>query len=156
MGEQPQWTMGPGYGLGGPGYGQGGPGHQQGYGASAQGGLSPSDERTWSLVAHVSGLVAAFFFVGFLGPLIVMLVCGPRSAFVRRHAVEALNFWILLFALSVLGIVFGVVTLGFGFFIVIPLGAIIVLVAVLFAVLGAVAANQGQEYRYPINLRLVK
>jgi uncharacterized Tic20 family protein len=142
--EQPQWTKGPGYG--------GGPyGGQPGYG-----GLSPSDERTWSLIAHLSGLVAAFFFVGFLGPLIVMLVQGPKSAFVRRHAVEALNFWILLFGLSVLGIAFGVLTLGFGFFLVIPLGVIIVLAAVVFSVLGAIAANSGQEYRYPVNLRLVK
>jgi hypothetical protein len=168
MGEQPQWSKGPApgngqagtgqsgqAGSGGPGWGQPGSGQPR-FGAPPPGQLTPADERTWALAAHLSGLVAAFFFVGFLGPLVVMLVQGPRSAFVRRHAVEALNFWLMLFVLSIAGIVFGFLTLGLGFFIVVPVGAVVIVAAVVMSVLAAVAATNGQDYRYPVNLRLVK
>jgi uncharacterized Tic20 family protein len=146
VGEQ-QWTKGPHPAQGYEPYG---------YGPS---GTSP-DERTWGLLAHLSGLVASFFIFGFLGPLIVLLVQGERSAFVRRHAVEALNFWILLFALGVVGGVVGalivLLTLGIGALVVIPVALAVLVAAIVFPILAAAAANDGRDYRYPINLRLVK
>jgi len=51
--------------------------------------MSPSDERTWAGLAHFGGLL-----LGFLAPLIVMLVKGEQSPRVRAQAVEALNFQI--------------------------------------------------------------
>src|SRR5512140_1356728 len=51
-----------------------------------------ASERNWATAAHLSGFVAAWFALGFLGPLVVMGTEGGRSPFVRRHAVEALNF----------------------------------------------------------------
>jgi uncharacterized Tic20 family protein len=149
--EQPQWSKGP------QGYGEQGF-EPQGY--VAAGGLTPQDERTWGLVAHLSGLVASFFFLGFLGPLVVLLVQGPRSSFVRRHAVEALNFWILMFAVGVVGGVIGalvvLLTLGIGAIVVVPVALAVLLAAVVFPILAAVAASNGRDYRYPVNVRLVK
>src|SRR4051794_41686035 len=58
--------------------------------------LSASEERTWAMVAHIGVLVAAWLAMGFLCPLIIWLVLRDRSQFVRRHAVESLNFQISL------------------------------------------------------------
>ncbi|RZS89741.1 hypothetical protein EV189_1514 [Motilibacter rhizosphaerae] len=113
------------------------------------------EDRMWALGAHLSGLVASLVLFGFLGPLVVLLVQGPRSPWVRRHAVEALNFWILLFGVGVLGIVVSVLTLGFGLLLVIPVGLLVMVLAVVFSVQGAVAASNGLDYRYPVNLRIV-
>ena len=55
-----------------------------------------SEERLWGAAAHVGSLVAAWFALGVLGPLVVLILKGNESAFVRRHAVESLNFQISL------------------------------------------------------------
>ena len=107
-GDQPPQGPGPGPGDGGfggppagqqpPGqYGQPGqhgqPGRPYHYDQPSQYGAGPTqDELTWGSAAHWSALVAAFVALAFLGPLIVMLTKGNESAYVRRQAVESLNF----------------------------------------------------------------
>ena len=74
-------------------------GYQPAHGDAPGSGLAPQDERTWGLMSHVlvavSGVLSAFT-LGWLGPLLIMLIQGPKSPFVRHHAVEALNFFISL------------------------------------------------------------
>src|ERR1700737_1167817 len=94
--------------------------------------LRPDEERLWALLCHLS-----YFALGIIAPLVVMLTLGTRSAYVRHHAVEALNFhitvWIAAFVagLSIL-LVIGVVLL--------PL---VLIVAAVFSVIAAVKAYQG-------------
>ena len=67
--------------------------------------LPPAQERLWAMLAHLLSFVAAYLFLGFVAPLIVLLVFGPRSAFVRAHAVESLNFnltWLLYGIIAVI------------------------------------------------------
>jgi uncharacterized Tic20 family protein len=121
--------------------------------------LSPSDERMWGMFGHLSTIVASVLGLPFLGPLIVFLVFKDRSSFVRGHSAEALNMTISLVIYEIaLGIVCTIVTvvtlgLGSGLF---ALLAVPGIAALVFAVLAAVAANQGRVYRYPLILRLVR
>jgi uncharacterized Tic20 family protein len=88
--------------------------------------------------------------LGLIVPLIIMLTLGNRSAFVRHHAVEALNFHITVW---VAGLVAGLsILLVIG---VLLLPAILIAAAV-FTIIAAVRAYQGELYRYPISIRLVK
>lgn len=107
--------------------------------------LSQGDERLWATVAHVSTP-----FVGFVGPLIVWLVLKDRSVWLRETVVEALNFSILYTIAQLVAIVLLVVVIGM---ILLPL---IGIAGLILGILGAVAANRGEQYRYPVNLRLVK
>ena len=78
-----------------------------------------------------------------------MLAVGDRSPYARRHAVEALNFnlsWLLYIVIS------GILIFVLVGFVLLPLLAIGYLV---FVILGAVAASRGEEYRYPMTIRLV-
>ena len=64
----------------------------------------------------------------------------------------------MVIAQIVLGIlitIFGVVTLGFGFALY-PLVGLPALVQLIFSIIGAVKANQGEYWAYPVNIRLVK
>jgi uncharacterized Tic20 family protein len=111
--------------------------------------MSPSDERMWAGAAHWSALVAAVVALAFLGPLLVLLVKGNQSSFVRRQAVESLNF-----QLSVL--IYGLVS----FVLVLVLVGILLLVALglawlVLTIIGAVRASSGVDYRYPLTLRMV-
>ncbi|MEJ3652056.1 DUF4870 domain-containing protein [Actinomycetes bacterium KLBMP 9759] len=122
-------------------------------GTSPQGAGAPvptsSEERTWALAAHVGSIVTAWFALGAIAPLIVMLVKGKDSAFVRRHAVESLNFqinalvWTVVLGLSMF------LLIGF---VLLPLYGIF---WVVFVILGTVKASQGEEFRYPMTVRVV-
>lgn len=112
--------------------------------------LSGQDERNWAVGAHLSAFVAAWFALGFLGPLTVMLIAGQRSAFVRRHAVEALNFNLSILIYVVISVILAFVIIGIPMLVAI---GVIYLVAV---ILAAMAASRGEEYRYPLTIRFVK
>jgi uncharacterized protein len=88
--------------------------------------------------------------LGFLCPLIVLLVKGNESAYVRHHAVESLNFQITAAILTVIFAILIFVVIGI--FLLIALG----IVYVVFVIMATVAASRGQLYRYPVSLRLVK
>jgi uncharacterized protein len=107
------------------------------------------DERNWAMAAHVLSFVSAWFALGLFAPLIVLLVKGGDSAYVRRHAVESLNFqlnalvWTVLFGiLTVVGI--GVVLL--------PLYGVFYAICV---IVGSVRASKGEEFRYPLTVRVI-
>jgi uncharacterized protein len=111
--------------------------------------LSADQERLWGMLAHLLSFVAAYIALGFVAPLVVLLVFGPRSAYVRAQAVESLNFnlsW-LLYAI-VAGIL---VIIGIGLLILLALGiAYVVLV-----IIASVRANNGQLFRYPLTIRFM-
>jgi uncharacterized protein len=117
--------------------------------------LSASDERTWAMVAHVGVFIAAWLAMGFLCPLIVLLVFRYRSDFVRRHAVESLNFQISLLIYTAIAVVLILITFGLGVLIIVPLVVIGAVAALVVIVLATMAASSGRDYRYPLTIRLV-
>jgi uncharacterized Tic20 family protein len=130
-----------------PGYGQGPTpgGYPPAYGPGAP--LSPSDQRLWSVLGHLGPLVAWF-----LAPLVIWLVFRGRGAFLEDHAKESLNFQITV---AIAGLALGVVsviTLGIGALLYFPFGVAVLV----FMIMAAVKASQGEAYRYPLTLRLVK
>ena len=121
-----------------------------------------SDTKMWAMFAQLSavlGYVIGAGFLGWLGPLIIFLVHKDRNRFVRYNAAEALNAAIATLIVEIaLVVVFGiitVITLGFGsvLFAIVGVPAII---HVIFAIVGAVKANKGEWWNYPVNIRLVK
>jgi uncharacterized Tic20 family protein len=117
--------------------------------------MSPSEEHTWAMIAHIGVLVAAWFAMGFLAPLIIWALFRFRSDFVRRHAVESLNFQISLLVYTAIAVVLILITFGLGVLIIVPLILIGAVAALVFIVLATLAASSGRDYRYPLTIRLV-
>ncbi len=56
---------------------------------------STSDERTWSLLLHISALAGMVFPLGnVIGPFVFWLIKKPESELIDRHGKAALNFQI--------------------------------------------------------------
>lgn len=108
-----------------------------------------SEERNWSVAAHVGSFLAAYFALGLLAPLVVLLVKGKDSPFIRRHAVESLNFQITTLIVVVVSFVLMFVLVGF---VTLAVWAVYYLIVV---VIATVRASGGEEYRYPVTLRMV-
>lgn len=119
-----------------------------GYGSASA--LSPQDERTWGMLAHISAIIAAIVGLSFLGPLVVLLVQGPKSQFVRRQAIESLNFQITTYIAAIVSGILVLVLIGIILLIVVGIGWLVL------TIVAGVKANSGEDYRYPVNIRLVK
>jgi hypothetical protein len=121
--------------------------------------MSPGDERTWAGAAHWSALVAAFVALAFLGPLVVLIAKGNESAWVRRNAVESLNFQLSVLIYGFVGgmvaVVVAIVTLGIGLLLVIPLALAFAGFWLVMTIIAAVKAGNGEDYRYPLTIRMV-
>ena len=108
------------------------------------------DERTWALLAHLSGLIAMLLGgLCFLGPLIVWLVKKDQSPFVADQAKEALNFQIAVFIALLISAVSTLACIGFILLPIVMIGGIV------YAVIGGMEANKGVYYRYPYTFRLI-
>jgi uncharacterized protein len=111
--------------------------------------MSPDQERLWGMLAHLLSFVAAYLALGFVAPLVVLLVFGPRSAYVRAHAVESLNFNLSWLLYAIVGGI--LLIIGIGVLILIALGiAYVVLV-----IIASVQANNGRFFRYPLTIRFI-
>jgi uncharacterized protein len=112
----------------------------------AQTALSPADEKLWATLIHIGGIL-----FGFLPALIGYLVLKDRGPFIRAHSATALNFQISLVIYSIALSIIGIITLGIGFLLFIPLG----IAALVFMIIAAVTANNGQPYTYPLTITFV-
>ena len=130
--------------------GQQPPEYQQPYaGPPAQYGAPTPQEVTWGCAAHWSALVASVVALAFLGPLIVMLTKGNESAYVRRQAVESLNFQLSILIYAIISFVLIFVLVGF---VLLPIVGLMWLV---FTIIGSIRSSHGEEYRYPLTIRMV-
>lgn len=106
--------------------------------------LNPSDEKLWATLVHVGGI-----FFGFLPALIGYLVLKDRGPFVRSHSSTALNFQLTILIAEVVGWLTSWLLIGF--FIVFAA----YVVRIVFSIIAAVKANQGQWYKYPLAITFV-
>lgn len=123
--------------------------------------LSPSDERTWAMLAHLS--VLANLVTGILGPvasLVIFLVYRNRSKYVAYHALQStvnqLIWWVgggaligIIWAITGLlsALIIGILCIPFALLLTIALLAM-PLVSLIYGVVGAIQVSQGQDFQY--------
>jgi uncharacterized protein len=114
-------------------------------------GAVDQEVRNTAVAAHLStfaGLVVPFGSV--IGPLAVWLTRRDRDPFIDDAGREALNFGISIAIYGVVALVGALMLVG------IPVLIAGVIAWVVLASLAAAKASQGQSYRYPLTLRLVR
>lgn len=90
------------------------------------------------------------FFSALIGPLIIWLLKKDESAFVDFHGKEYLNFFISFSVYSIVASILMFVLIGF---ILLPVIGILVIV---FTIIGAVKAYNGEIYHMPLVFRILK
>lgn len=149
-------------------YGQQSYGQQSSYGQptgyqTTPKAMSPQDERTWGALSHAGAVVAMICsagFLGFLASIAVYVVHKDRGPFVRAHAANSINLQITMFiwlvVVTVAYVVLGVVTLGIGFFVFLPVFLVPPVVAGILHVVGAVKAYNGEWWNPPLTPQFVR
>ncbi|TQL47829.1 hypothetical protein FB562_0900 [Homoserinimonas aerilata] len=116
--------------------------------------LTPAEDNQWASFAHLGGIL------WILPPLIIWLVFKDRGTHTDREGKESVNFQIAVtighIAIQIINAVLTAVTFGFWMLIgwILPLALWIL--TIVFCIQGFNAAKNGQSYRYPVNLRLIK
>jgi uncharacterized protein len=119
--------------------------------------MSAQDERTWSILAHLSMFLNLV--TGFLGPvaaLVIWLVYRDRSSRVAFHALESMWYqigWLVILAVG--WTITGLLTLVLIGLVLIPVMALISVVPFAHAGYAAYRVSQGDDYRYPFAADLV-
>ncbi|MGR0320405.1 DUF4870 domain-containing protein [Agromyces sp. ZXT2-3] len=106
--------------------------------------MSPQDQRLWATLIHIGGI-----FFSFVPALVGYLVLRDRGQFVRDHSATALNFQITMLIANVVAGILWVVVIG------IFLSIAVWIVTIVFSIIAAVKANQGEPYVYPVAIKFV-
>lgn len=120
------------------------------------------EQRQWAMLAHLSALLGTlltghWFGIGcFAGPLVIWLVKRETMPFVDDQAKEALNFNITMAIIAVVLLLITVLTLGIGIILALPAGVVIGIAWLVLVIMATIKANEGERYRYPFCLRLIK
>lgn len=113
--------------------------------------VTDPNEKQWGMLVHLASLAV---FVGIplgniVGPLIIYLIKKDEYEFVADQGKEVLNFqitWSLIFIVSIILIFVGIgvlMLIGFG------------IAWLVLTIVGTVAANKGQYYRYPFTIKFL-
>ena len=108
--------------------------------------------RQWAMGCHLIALVGLLGNgIGFvLGPLIMWLLKREDHPFIDEQGKESLNFQITMFLALVISFILAFVLIGFVLFF------LVMIFMTVFPIIGAIKANEGVHYRYPITIRFIK
>ncbi|MDO7882196.1 DUF4870 domain-containing protein [Salinibacterium soli] len=116
--------------------------------------LTTAEDNQWASFAHLGGIL------GFLPALIIWLVFKDRGSFTNVEAKEALNFQITVaiaqVAVFIVNSILIAVTLGFWGFISWLFPLAVWVISLIWSIQGFLKAKDGNHYRYPFALRLIK
>jgi uncharacterized Tic20 family protein len=99
----------------------------------------------WATLIHIAGI--PFFFVP---ALVGFLLLKDRGPFIREHSLTALNFQLTLLLTYFVGSILTVIGVGY------LITAAAWIVSVIFSIIAALAANQGQRYAYPLSIKFIR
>jgi uncharacterized protein len=118
-----------------------------------------SEARTWAMLAHIVAAAASLMSAGtiaFVAPLVIWLLYKDRSALVAYHGKQNLNLQITTLVFGAGAVVLGIITLGIGFIITLPLWGLYVLYALIISIVAGVKAYNGEYYNIPMSIRFIK
>ncbi|RZM08542.1 MAG: DUF4870 domain-containing protein [Pedobacter sp.] len=102
------------------------------------------------MLAHLSAIPGSFVLIGsVIAPLVIWQIQKERSAFVDYHGKEAVNFQITMAIAAAISFLLMILVIG------VFLLFIVGVVWLVFTIIAAVKANNGEYYRYPLTFRFI-
>ena len=113
------------------------------------------EARMWAMFCHLAGLCWLLWWImpligGVIGPLVVWQIKKDEYPFVDEQGKEALNFQISILLYCIVAGVLCFACIGFVLLVIVGVADI------LFAIIASIKAGDGQHYRYPLTIRLIK
>jgi len=119
--------------------------------ATASDVIPTREERTMAMWCHLlalSGFVIPFGSI--IGPLVLWLIKRKESPYIDAQGKEAVNFQISIFIYMIASAILILVAVGF-----LPMFAVGIF-ALVYTIIAAEKANNGEDFRYPVTIRFIK
>ena len=102
------------------------------------------EARNMAMLCHLLGIV------GFFAPLVIWLSEKDKHKFVNEHGLAAMNYHISIIIYYIASCILCFIIIGF-----FMLTALVVM-HIIFVIMGAIKANNGKPWEYPIAIRFLK
>lgn len=99
-------------------------------------------------LSSLSGYIGVPF-GSIVGPLVIWLIKKDQSAFIDENGKDALNFHLSMLLYLIISIPLMFVLVGFISLLAIPI------LEIVFSIIAAVKASEGQWFRYPLTIRMI-
>ncbi|MCX4024608.1 DUF4870 domain-containing protein [Spartinivicinus marinus] len=110
-----------------------------------------NEEKQWGMFCHVAAFVGLLIpFGSVLGPLVIWLMKKDEFGFVDHQGKEAINFQITML------IAFGILLVLSWVLIGLLLMPILFIYGLVVTVVAIIKSSKGENYRYPLTIRLIK
>lgn len=103
-----------------------------------------NDDKNIATITHLGGTVFSF-----IPALIVWVLKKDDSEYISSQAKEALNFQITVLIAQFIAGILALILIGFIFM------GIIWLLNIVLCIIAAISTSKGENYRYPMTLRLI-
>ena len=108
-------------------------------------------EKSYIALMHISQLGGYVLpFLGFILPIVMWMINKDQNAAIDKHGKNIINFMITCVIFGCIGAVLAIVGIG------VIILAVIPILQAIFAVLGAIKANNGEYWKYPLTFEFVK
>ena len=103
------------------------------------------DDKLWAMLAHLAGLAGYLGGVlQYVAPLVIYLVYKDKSQFVAFHALQSLYFQLAVLVAGIIAGLITFVTCGVGAPLLVGIGV----GALVYVIIAAIKANQGEWFEY--------
>ena len=108
-------------------------------------------EKQWALICHLSGLAGYIIpFGNIIAPIIIWSIKKEEMPMVDKHGKEVINFQISFTIWIILASVLAFALIG------IPILVALIIAQVVLIIIGAIKADNGELYHYPLTIRFLK
>lgn len=113
--------------------------------------MDESQEKTWGMFCHLAALAGFVIPLGnIIGPLVVWLIKKEESPYVDAQGKESLNFQISVTIYCFIAAILIIVVIGIFMLIAIGIATMILIIV------GAIKANNKEEFSYPLTIRFIQ
>ena len=108
-------------------------------------------ENTYLLLMHLSQFFGYIIVgLGFAAPIILWLLNKENSTKIDQHGKNILNFMISMFIYTAVAAIFCIILIG------IPILIILGILQLVFIILAAIKAGNGEYWEYPLSIKFLK
>lgn len=113
--------------------------------------LQTADEKQMGLILHLSQLANVIFFpVGIVAPIIIWQTQKEKMPAIDAHGKMVANWMISVTIYSIVSIILMFVLIGF-----LTILAVAIM-GIVFPIIGAIKANNGELWEYPVTIKFIK
>lgn len=109
------------------------------------------DDRKWGMLLHFSVFAGYILpLAGLIAPILIWQLKKNDSPVMDAHGKNAVNFLISMFLYGFIAVLLSFVLIG------IPILFVLAVIGVVFPIMAGIKANNGEVWKYPLMLEIIK